>query len=140
MSLFSPRVFTRWLTTHRSIWFGLLISLLVLVPRSAYIANVHSECIDDEYHLVRGVRFLKGDLNRSPLNDPVLGSSIMALPLWLADVQPNRNYKFGQVLHGQKVPVETLTRRVAIWKSILFVPGVLLAFVWIRRLYNERAA
>jgi hypothetical protein len=125
----------------------LVVSLLVLVPRSAYIASVHSECIDDEYHLVRGVRFLTGKLDRSPLNDPVLGSAVMALPLWLADVKPNINakrgdnvYKYGQVLHGQKVPVETLTMRVAIWKSILFVPCVLLAFVWVRRLYNERAA
>lgn len=134
------------LKTHRSAWLVVLIALVVLVPRSAYIASVHSECIDDEYHLVRGVRFLRGELGRSPLNDPVLGSAIMALPLWLADVKPNINakrgenvYKFGQVLHGQKVSVETLTMSVAIWKSILFVPGVLLAFVWVRRLYNERA-
>lgn len=126
--------------TDRSIWLVLFIALLVSVPRSAYVASVHSECLDDEYHLVRGVRFLKGDLNRSPLNDPVLGSSIMALPLWLADVKPNRNYKFGQVLHNQSVPVETLTMRVAVWKAILFAPAVMLAFIWVRRLYNERAA
>ncbi len=117
-----------------------MVSLLVLLPRSAYIASVHSECIDDEYHLVRGVRFLSGDLGRLPLNDPTLGEAIMALPVWVADAHPNRDYKYGQILHGQKVPVETLMMRVALWKSILFVPGVLLAFVWVRRLYNERAA
>lgn len=134
---------TRLLKTHRSLWLVILLALLVLVPRTAYIASVHSECIDDEYHLVRGIRFLQGTLDRSPLNDPVLGSTIMALPLWIADAQPNKGgqaHRFGLILHNQKVPVETLTMSIAIWKAILFVPCVLLAFVWVRRLYNERAA
>lgn len=129
-----------WIRRHRSLLLLALLALLVLLPRGAYIASVHSESIDDEYHLVRGIRFLKGDLGRSPLNDPTLGETIMALPLWLADAVPNRNYRFGLILHNQKVSVETLTMSVAIWKSILFVPCVLLAFIWVRRLYNERAA
>ncbi len=140
MPVFSAHVSIQWIKAHASLWLLILIALLVLVPRSAYIASVHSECIDDEYHLVRGVRFLTGQLGRTPLNDPTLGEAIMALPLWIADAQPNKNFKFGQILHGQKVPIETLTMTVAIWKSILFVPCVLLAFVWVRRLYNERAA
>lgn len=132
----------------RSLVLVLLLAALVVFPRAAMIAAVHSESIDDEYHLVRGVRLLQGTLElgnkRMPLNDPPLGEAIMALPLWLMDSNPGgdgRNiFKYGLILHGQRVPVEMLLMSVAMLKSVLFVSFVVFCFAWIRRLYNERAA
>lgn len=121
----------------------LLLALAVVPARSAYIAHYHSESIDDEYHLVRGVRYLRGELGKTPLNDPVLGATVMALPVWAEGAVPNKGkdaHKFGLVLHGQKhASAETLLLLVALWKSVLYVPFVALAFAWVRRTYNAAA-
>lgn len=124
----------------RSVLLVLLFALLIVPTRSAFIASAHSESIDDEYHLVRGVRFLSGTLGRTPLNDPVLGAAVLSVPVWLEGATPSKDHKFGVILHGQRVGPETLQMLVALWKSVLFVPFVAFVFCWVRRLYNERAA
>ena len=132
----------RWFDSFfadRSLVVVLMLALLIVPTRSAIIASVHGECVDDEYHLVRGVRFLRGELGRTPLNDPVLGASVIALPVWLCGAVPNADQKFGLILRGQSVSADTLQMLVALWKSLLFVPFVGLAFCWARRLYNAAA-
>jgi hypothetical protein len=135
--------FLRRLLADRSLLLVLLLATLIVFPRSALIATAHSESVDDEYHLVRGVRFLVGGLKNTPLNDPTLGETIIALPLWLLGAKPygdpGNPIKFGLVLHGQSVSPEVFLMCVAMLKSALFVPFVAFCFAWIRRLYNERA-
>ena len=41
----------------RHLWLAVLLAAAVLLPRAILIANAHSECYDDEYHLFRGARF-----------------------------------------------------------------------------------
>lgn len=139
----APVTFLRRLLADRSLLLVLLLAAIVVFPRSALIATVHSESVDDEYHLVRGVRFMVGALKNTPLNDPTLGETIIALPLWLLGAKPYGDpanpTKFGLVLHGQNVSPEALLMCVAMLKSALFVPFVAFCFAWVRRLYNERA-
>ena len=129
----------------RSLLLVLLLAAVIVFPRSAMIASAHSESIDDEYHLVRGVRFMLGNLKNSPLNDPTLGQTIMALPLWLSGAHPYGDgarspTKYGLILHKQSVSPEVLQMSVAMLKAALFVPFVAFCFAWMRRLYNTRAA
>src|SRR5947208_727733 len=69
----------------RPLLYALLLAVAVLVPRAILIREVHSEASDDDYHLVRGLEFLRGDagLVHHELNDPPLGEAIAALPLWM---------------------------------------------------------
>jgi hypothetical protein len=129
----------------RSLLLVLLLAAVIVFPRSALIASAHSESIDDEYHLVRGVRYMLGNLKKSPLNDPTLGQTIMALPLWLSGAHPYGDggrspTKYGLILHKQSVLPEVLLMSVAMLKAALFVPFVAFCFAWMRRLYNARAA
>ena len=136
---FDAVTFLRRFFADRSLLLVLLLAAVIVFPRSALIATAHSETIDDEYHLVRGVRFWLGTLSRTPLNDPTLGEAILALPLYLTGAQPNKDLKFGLVMHGQPVSIEMYQMSVAMLKSALFVPFVGFAFAWIRRMYNPRA-
>jgi Dolichyl-phosphate-mannose-protein mannosyltransferase len=137
-----PRGVPVW--KDRSIWVVLLLALAVVLLRSIGIAYAHSESIDDDYHLVRGVRFLTGTLKNTPLNDPTLGETILSLPLWLTDCKPwgaPRNpTKFGLIIHNQRLSPETITMMVAVWKAILFSLFVPFVFACVRGLYNVRAA
>lgn len=128
------------LLRDRSLLLVLLLAALIVFPRSAMIAAAHSETIDDEYHLVRGVRFWLGTLGKTPLNDPTLGEAILAIPAWLAGATPNKDTKSGLVMHGQTISPEMIQMSVAMLKSALFVPFVAFCFAWMRRLYNARAA
>ena len=135
-----PPVLARLRSLDRSLLLVLLVAFLIVPARSAYIAHVHNESIDDEYHLVRGVRALRGDLGHIPLNDPLLGASVLSLPAWLEGAVPNKDQKFGLILFGQKrVSAERVLMLVALWKSVLYVPFVGFAFAWVRRLYNSSA-
>ncbi|MBC8106967.1 MAG: glycosyltransferase family 39 protein [Anaerolineae bacterium] len=123
----------------RHFWLALLLAAIVIIPRSALMIQSHSDYYDDQYHYIRGIRFIADKLGRRPpqLNDPPLGEALTAWPVWWSGV---RNIS-GDILYGQKlVKPETLRLRVAIWKSILLLPMIGVAFVWLRRLYGVRSA
>src|SRR5262245_61915929 len=107
----------------RQFWLAAVISLCVLVPRSWHITANSSPCYDDEYHLQRGLWMLGGP-DAGNLNDPPLGQAIIALPLRLLGLQADS---------PQTLQV------VAVWKALLFLPGLLVAFHWCRMLYGVGA-
>jgi hypothetical protein len=121
----------------RQFWLAVLFSALVIVPRAAMVAHAQSEGFDDEYHLSRGLDFWHRDLQDDRLNDPPLGEAISAIPLLVTGCHVPDD---GHVLYGQRLSVETLLLLVAIWKSILFLPLVGLAFEFLRRAYGIRSA
>src|SRR3954453_15313667 len=96
------------------------------------IAHVQSERIDDEYHMQRGIAYLEhrllGDKDLV-LNDPPAGQGITVLPLWLAG-----GWKSGgltkSAIWGHKYSGVSILLVIGIWKSLLFLPVVVLAFVW----------
>lgn len=117
----------------------MLLAAIVIIPRSALIIRSHSDYYDDQYHLIRGMRFLADKLGRKTpeLNDPPLGEALTAMPVWWACV---RNIS-GDIIYGQtRVNPEMLRMRIAIWKSVLFLPMIAVAFVWLRKLYGVRSA
>lgn len=119
----------------------LLLCAILAIPRAILIARAHSETIDEEYHLLRGVEFLQRDagLITRELNDPPLGAAISTLPLWIMGADSHRE-PAGTVLYGQRYPVETGRLAVALWKAVLFVWFLGLVFIWCRSLFGVRAA
>jgi hypothetical protein len=120
----------------RQLWLALLLSAAVLLPRAILIAGAHSECYDDEYHLFRGARFLSKDLEGLAQSDPPVGEGLTALPLALLNRRPG----WSGGLYDHSLRPETLLLTVALWRSMLFLPVLLAAFHWCRRLYGGRAA
>jgi hypothetical protein len=114
---------------------ALSLAALVLLPRAWLIARAHSECYDDEYHLVRGARFFLGTVGEMAHSDPPLGEALTALPLVLT----NRNPAWTGTLYEHSLRPETTLLLVALWRSLLFLPIVGVAFVWCRRLYGPAA-
>jgi hypothetical protein len=119
------------------------------VPRSVLITRAHSECLDDDYHLDHGLCVLRGTNHPLTYNDPPLGEAILALPLHVLGVEPYVTHApdsnghvtmHRSVFHGQRYRPDTLRMIIAIWKSILFLPCVAVAFVWVRRVYGARSA
>ena len=116
----------------------LLISVLVLIPRGLLISNAQSERADDELHLDRGVAFLRHAIGDRSLNDPPLGEGLTAIPLVVTgSYSPNPAVDMG--IWGHQRSPEALMNLIAIWKTILFLPMVVVAFLWVRELYGRRA-
>jgi hypothetical protein len=120
----------------RHLWLALLLAAAVLLPRAILIANAHSETYDDEYHLFRGARFWAQNLEGQAQSDPPLGEGLSALPLVLTNDRPGWS---GGLYDHSKRP-ESLLLMVALWRSLLFLPVLMVAFLWCRRLYGVRAA
>ncbi|MGA2442214.1 MAG: hypothetical protein ABSH08_14775 [Tepidisphaeraceae bacterium] len=134
----------------RSLTMATLIAAAVLIFRGILIAHFHGPTFDENYHLYRGLLFLRQDfktLRGIRLNDPPLGEALLAVPAWLNgqhlsdpllasawshDLPPPA--KFCYVLPDH-VRIET-----AIWKSLLFLPGVAVIFVWVRSIYSAASA
>src|SRR5690349_2579737 len=76
-------------TFDRHFCLALLLAAIVIIPRSALIIRAHSDYYDDQYHFVRGMRFLADKLARHPLelNDPPLGEALTAMPAWWSGVR-----------------------------------------------------
>jgi hypothetical protein len=122
----------------RAILWVLLISVLVLIPRGLLISNAQSERSDDEYHLNRGVAFLRHAIGDRALNDPPLGEGLTALPLIVTgSYSPDPAVDMG--IYGHQRSPEALMNLIAIWKTILFLPMVVVAFLWVRELYGRWA-
>lgn len=155
-------------------WLMLLIAALVILPRSAMIANTHNECMDANFHMKLGYRFLDG--NDAGLimtaTDPPLGQAIVLLPLMVTGCYPSaplhaENWPAGRdlpgasapgespksekqqlyersirraPLYGNRLSPETLLLLIGLWKAILFLPCVAVAFHWCRQLYGLPSA
>ena len=141
----------RWRRWLSSVPLAVLLTALVVIPRSVLVARATSETWDEQYHLVRGLATLEGRRLKRYYTDPPLGEMLVALPLWAAGatvdgplsdprVDPDKPFQRDSVLYGQPVSPETLRALVAAWKAILLVPAMAAAFAWARRLYGPAAA
>jgi len=116
----------------RQLAMATLIAAAVLISRGILIAHDHGPTVDENYHLYRGLLFLRQDwphIYDARWNDPPLGEALLAIPAWLngvrmsnpiyasawsRDVPPLAKYCY---VMPDSVRIET-----AIWKSILFLP------------------
>ena len=126
------------LSPRRPLLWVALVSLAVLVPRGLLISRAHSDCIDTKYHVDRGVAFWRGAIAGRELNDPPLGEALLALPLvvtrsFAADPTAEPS------IYGHELSPEALCHLIAVWKSLLLVPMVLVSFAWCRDLYGPGA-
>ncbi len=129
-------------TVDRQFWLAIALAALVLIPRGYLISNAHSERIDDEYHLQRGVQFLNRIVVNNPqlpLNDPPLAEALTVLPLWLAGCW-ERQPQIVSALWGHRWSADAILNTIGVWKSILFLPMIGVAFTWCRQLYGIRGA
>jgi hypothetical protein len=120
----------------RQLWLAVAVACLVLLPRAILIAGAHSECYDDEYHLLRGARFIMGGLAGMAQSDPPLGEGLTALPVALVNDRPG----WSGGLYDHSWRPEAILLLVAIWRSLLFLPALIVAFHWCRRIYGLRSA
>ena len=129
----------------RPFWLAIVVAACVVVPRTALVSGAHSEYWDDHYHLRHGITFLMhvkpGDMRQ----DAPLGQAVLSLPLLVTGSFPHYDRTPGvepsphkAVLYDQKIPRETLSLLVALWKAVLFLPFAGLVFHWCRRLYGVR--
>ena len=122
-----------------TVWSALLIAAVVLLTRGAMIATHQSPRYDDEFHLDRGISFLRKDLGSRRVNDPPFGGAVGALPLFVTGSY-NASPSVDMGLYGHRLSPETLLMLVALWKSALFLPLVAVVFLWTRELYGVAAA
>jgi hypothetical protein len=127
---------------RRHLLLALLCAAAIVIPRAILIQEAHGEASDDDYHLVRGLDFLRLDrgLVHRELNDPPLGQALAALPLRLMGGTSHGLYE-GTAIHGQTgYTAETALAAVAAWKAVLFLPLIAVAFAWCARVYGLRSA
>jgi hypothetical protein len=111
---------------------ALLLAAAFLVWRGASMAAAHSESYDDEFHLAHGVAYFRGTLSQLPQTEPPLGEALTALPVVLTNANP----RWTGTLYDHSSSPEALTMLVAVWRSLLFLPAVIAASLWCRRLYG----
>ena len=72
----------------RHLVLALLLVALAVIPRSLLIARSHSETIDAEYHIVRGLAYWTGTIAEQDLslNDPPLGEALVSLPILVTNL------------------------------------------------------
>lgn len=116
---------------------ALLLAGVVLVTRSVLIQLAHSETVDSEYHLNRGLAFLTGTIGTRILNDPPLGEALSAIPMWITQCLPTET---ARGLYGYWLRPETILILIAVWKSLLFLPLIGVVFGWCRTLYGLGSA
>jgi hypothetical protein len=113
----------------------LAVAAAVLLWRGGSMAEAHSESYDDEYHLVHGAAYFRGGLHEMPQPDPPLGQALTALPMVLTNTNP----RWTGTLYDHSRPPESVLFLTALWRSILFLPAIGVAFSWCRRLYGLAA-
>jgi hypothetical protein len=129
----------------------MLLTAVIVIPRSLSIAHAHSESWDDQYHLVRGLAQWRGYHLRTEYNDPPFGEMILATPMWVTGCSLEASNRdpaviahgtdaIQAILYGQPLRPETLLMLIAGWKAILFLPGAAVMFIWCRRLYGLKSA
>lgn len=124
-------------TFDRQFWLALLLVVTVLVPRSLLIARAHSESIDDDYHLTRGLAFWTRTLTAKEfdLNDPPLAEALIALPMLVSNLAEGRAAD-DHLTYDQPGRAEVLAERTALGNVVLALPLFGLAFVWCRSVYG----
>jgi len=129
-------------TPRRHLLLALLVTAAVVLPRAFLLSRIHNESSDDEYHLVRGIEFLKRDkgLVHRELNDPPLGEAIAALPLWLLGGTTHGDDEGTALYQQRNYSPETATSLIAIWKALLFLLIAAVIFHWCLRLYGPTSA
>src|SRR5436190_7085535 len=110
----------------------LAVAAAVLPWRGGSMAEAHSESYDDEYHLVHGAAYFRGGLHEMSQPDPPLGEALTALPMVLTNTNP----RWTGTLYDHSRPPESVLFLTALWRSILFLPAIGVAFAWCRRLYG----
>src|ERR1700744_3028734 len=106
----------RSLVSRKTLWLVILITAVVVIPRSLLISQAHSESWDDQYHLERGLAVIAHQPAGVAVNDPPLGEAIEALPLYVMGIRPRdphigANDTFppaNNILYGQAYSPETL--------------------------------
>jgi hypothetical protein len=129
-------------TVRRHLAFALVLTAAVAIPRAYLVSRAQNESSDDDYHLVRGLEFLRRDpgLAHRELNDPPLGEGIAALPLWVLGGTTHGPDE-GTALYSQRnYGPDTATMLVALWKAFLFLPIAAVIFLWCARLYGPASA
>jgi hypothetical protein len=123
---------------RRHSWLVAIVAALILLPRGVSIVAIQGVRVDDGYHLSRGIRYwylrLPAD---AEMNDPPLGEALSALPIIDADELPLRKHVQPRTITDSLGP-DSL-RRIAVFKSLLFVPAVVLVFRWVAGIYNMEA-
>jgi Dolichyl-phosphate-mannose-protein mannosyltransferase len=122
---------------------AMLLACAVLFPRTALVVNSQSERLDDEYHLRRGIQYLKNNLVGNadlPLNDPPLGEGLGAIVMWASGCWPKGGGPVKSALWGYRLSADMILMLIAMWKVALFLPSVAVIFVWVRKVYGVRAA
>jgi hypothetical protein len=119
-------------SADRALVLVLALAAAVLLWRGGSMAKAHSESYDDEYHLVHGAAYFRGGLYDLAQPDPPLGEALTALPMVLTNTNP----RWTGTLYDHSRPPETVLFLTALWRSILFLPAVGVAFAWCRRLYG----
>jgi hypothetical protein len=124
------------------LWLAIIFSALVLLPRSYMITRASSEHADDEYHIYRGLLFLedRSRLGGVRINDPPLGEALGIAPLWLIGTWGSTLVRVKSFLWGQKFSSDTILNLIGLWKSLLFLPLIGVAFAWVRGLYGLKSA
>lgn len=137
-------------TIDRQLICALLLATIVIIPRSILIIHAQSPCVDDNYHLGRGLLLLRLEherLHEIQLNDPPLGEAIVAIPAWLNGIHMPDPLR-GRGPFGDAPPPpadcfmlpESIRIETAIWQSMLFLPVLAVIFQWVRSIYSVRSA
>jgi hypothetical protein len=129
---------------------ALLLSALILIPRGAWMIAAHSPTTDENYHLSRGLMFLRNDLgmlHEVPLNDPVLGEALVSVPAWLNHMHIYYPLQSASPLIDTPPPVskqfilpDSIRQETSAWNVLLFLPAVAIVFQWVRAIYSTGSA
>src|ERR1700735_3389596 len=109
----------------RHLVLALLLVALAVIPRSLLIARSHSETIDAEYHIVRGLAYWTGTIAKQDLslNDPPLGEALVSLPILVTNLVEGRDLADARI-YDEPGRAERLAVRCAVWNSVLYLPLV----------------
>src|SRR5690349_20848413 len=102
----------------RQLLLALLFAAIVLIPRGLLITHVQSERVDDQYHIVRGIKYLTRTLTGRgalALNDPPLGEGISAIPNLLTGCMPANPRTVNTGLRGYQLSADTLLNLIGLW-------------------------
>jgi Dolichyl-phosphate-mannose-protein mannosyltransferase len=137
---------------RRQLMLAMLIATAVLIPRAILIAHYHAPTRDENYHLFRGLMFLRRDWTlihsqRFIWNDPPLGDALLSVPAWFngvhlenpLDARDNKR-DVPPPPKNQYVMPDSIQMETAVWQSILFLPALAVIFHWVRVVYSIRSA
>lgn len=145
----NPNAETRKTGRDPQIWICAVLALAIVLPRALLISSAHSAYVDDEHHLDQGLTALRRQHHPVTYYDPPLGKMILAAPLYViaaeskyvqvhAGSTPPRTPR--TVIYFQRFSPETIRLILGAWKALLFVPCVVVVFVWCRQLYGPGSA